>query len=70
MFENRLALRVRAPWKLALGAVMVLQVLANGAANWVRFLQTEILQEYINRKIHEKSVGVNRSHAADPAFQW
>jgi ATP-binding cassette subfamily B protein len=41
-----------------LASVMVLQVLAGGAIGWVRFLQSELLQDYISRKIHEKSVSV------------
>jgi ATP-binding cassette, subfamily B, bacterial len=41
-----------------LATVMVLQVFVGSVIGWVRFLQSEILQDYISRKIHEKSVSV------------
>ena len=51
-----------------LAGVMVLQVLANGAAGWVHVLQTEILQDYISRKIHEKSISVGMRFYDFPDF--
>ena len=51
-----------------LAGVMVLQVLANGAAGWVRVLQTEILQDYISRQIHEKSISVGMRFYDFPDF--
>ena len=41
-----------------LAGVMLLQILVGGAIGWVRFLQGEILQDYIRERIHEKSVSV------------
>jgi ATP-binding cassette subfamily B protein len=52
----------------ALGMVMALQVLVGGLIGWVRFLQSEILQDYISRKIHEKSVSVKMSFYDFPEY--
>jgi ATP-binding cassette subfamily B protein len=52
----------------ALGTVMVLQILVGGVIGWVRFLQSEILQDYISRKIHEKSVSVKMSFYDFPDY--
>jgi ATP-binding cassette subfamily B protein len=52
----------------ALATVMVLQVLVGGIIGWVRFLQSEILQDYISRKIHEKSVSVKMSFYDLPEY--
>ena len=51
-----------------LAAVMVLQILAGGAIGWVRFLQSEILQDHISRRIHEKSVSVKMSFYDFPEY--
>src|SRR5206468_258856 len=52
----------------ALGTVMVLQVLAGCVTGWVRFLQSEMLQDHINRKIHEKSISVKMSFYDFPEY--
>ena len=44
---------------MPLAVVMVGQVVVAGAIRWVRFHQSEILQAYVTRRIHEQSVAVS-----------
>jgi ATP-binding cassette subfamily B protein len=44
---------------MPLAIVMVGQVVVAGAIRWVRFHQSEILQAYVTRRIHEQSVAVS-----------
>jgi ATP-binding cassette, subfamily B, bacterial len=58
------ALTANAPLVTAaalLGGVMLLQILAGASIRWVRFVQGEILQDYVSRRIHDKSVSVQMS---------
>src|SRR4029453_7738255 len=49
-------------------AVLLLQVLISSLLRWVRFHQSEILQDYITRRIHEKSVSVKLSFYDFPDY--
>jgi len=73
LFVNALllALRIRGSWPamrqallvlLLLGGVLLLMEVVRNAINWVRTVQTELLQDHIIALIHEKSV------TADLAF--
>ena len=44
---------------LALGSVLLLMEVVRNAINWVRTVQTELLQDHITALIHEKSVTVD-----------
>jgi len=44
---------------MPLAVVMVGQVVVAGVIRWVRFHQSEILQAYVTRRIHEQSVAVS-----------
>lgn len=53
---------------LFLAAALVLQVVVGGVIAWVRFTQSAILQDYISRKIHEKSVSVKMAFYDFPEY--
>ena len=44
---------------LMLGGVLLLMEIVRNAINWVRTVQTELLQDHITALIHEKSVTVD-----------
>ncbi|HKU76509.1 MAG TPA: ABC transporter ATP-binding protein, partial [Pyrinomonadaceae bacterium] len=63
-----IALRIRGSWPgmrnvlvlvLLLGGVLLLMEVVRNAINWVRTVQTELLQDHITALIHEKSVTVD-----------
>ncbi|HEY9845475.1 MAG TPA: hypothetical protein V6D03_04695, partial [Candidatus Caenarcaniphilales bacterium] len=51
-----------------MGGVLLLTELLQGALNWIRSVQAELLQDYISALIHQQAVAVDLAFYESPAY--